>query len=351
MTTSCPCYRASPRNRQTIRREFAELRDRCPALNQILLPDEIWVEAQRQDRAEPDDTYHRSMLVLAYMGGFLHHITWGVHQFLLDGTDVKQAVTKQYRKDLRERWMEKQGIEYRHGTFKTYFGKLAEVLLATWFDEHEYSVQNLAALDGPFDVTVKAANGDEIDVEVKVIGDDNDTLQSIARAHRGENSCYSWSLQGLCDWAIFRTYEAAKQLSVSTRTRAVALLFSGTTWWKSESALKDAWIRWDWPRFNNVDRTATDFISAQVAKYPNLFVEYSGLVSDLDRILVFRLDNDLRLVLEHDHHPRQAKAEREYLVDDRNAKKLVLPKRPRLEILGPLGQTISATGSDPKAKR
>src|SRR5262249_42079873 len=62
---------------------FAAVRSRCPALHQILVPDEVWPDFQ-QWHCQPADKvdFHQSILLLAMERGHLHRVTSAVHRYL-----------------------------------------------------------------------------------------------------------------------------------------------------------------------------------------------------------------------------------------------------------------------------
>src|SRR5919198_1301594 len=63
---------------------FAAVRSRCPALHQILVPDEVWPDFQQWHRQPADKVdFHQSILLLAMERGHLYRVTSAVHRYLI----------------------------------------------------------------------------------------------------------------------------------------------------------------------------------------------------------------------------------------------------------------------------
>ena len=128
MTCSCALERYE--GSKPVLEGFAVLRRNCPALREILLPDESWQVVSAQMSVPSDDAQHRSYLLLAYERGVLARITAPVHRFLLDDASPHPNLTPQYRYDLQERWLVEADPVSRHERFRQFFGKIVELQVA-----------------------------------------------------------------------------------------------------------------------------------------------------------------------------------------------------------------------------
>ena len=109
---TCACQEIIDKDpNQDLLHLFSEVRAQCPALHQILIPDDVWPRF-KQWHGRPDKVaLHKSMLLLAFQRGYLERITSAIHRFLLrDDCNV----SKQYLKDTRECWMFDSEKERRH---------------------------------------------------------------------------------------------------------------------------------------------------------------------------------------------------------------------------------------------
>ena len=100
-----PCSCARKHDGGDLLKGFAAIRECCPLLTQLLLPDAIWPEFQKAAAAPPDDALHQSILVLAFDRGHLDQVTTPLHRHLIDEGKLRAGLRKQYLNDLREEWL------------------------------------------------------------------------------------------------------------------------------------------------------------------------------------------------------------------------------------------------------
>jgi hypothetical protein len=84
---------------------FGEMRERCPALREVLLPDSIWQQFEDWHSCPDDEAAHRSILLLAFRRASLSCVTKPIHRYIVSSNGIRRGVRKQYIQDLRERWM------------------------------------------------------------------------------------------------------------------------------------------------------------------------------------------------------------------------------------------------------
>ena len=63
---------------------FAALREECPALRELLVPDRLWQRFQDAYLRPANGVAHVSLMLNAFEGGYLHALTGPIHEFLLD---------------------------------------------------------------------------------------------------------------------------------------------------------------------------------------------------------------------------------------------------------------------------
>jgi hypothetical protein len=103
--------------------EFTTLREKCLALREILVPEELWPQF-RAWHAFPDTIgSHSSVVLLAFRRGLLHRVTAPIHRHLMCPTGILSTVSMQYVKDLREKWMFDEDPLERHRLARIAVGK------------------------------------------------------------------------------------------------------------------------------------------------------------------------------------------------------------------------------------
>lgn len=137
---------------------FGEVRQRCPALRHVLLPNDAWPLVVAAERRAPDAAFHASYLLLAFERGCLAKITAPVHRFLLCDDQPHPSLTAQYRQDLQERWLVEPDEVKRHERFRRFFGKIVELQLAHWIADREWRVSALEALGGGADIVAESSH-------------------------------------------------------------------------------------------------------------------------------------------------------------------------------------------------
>ena len=147
---TCVCGAALPPGEQNLLASFSAVRAGCPALGKVLLPDSIWQDFQGWCVHPDDIAEHRSVLLRAYLRGFLGRVTLPIHRYLLASGAIRTDARKQYIKDLQETWLRNQEPLERHRKWRIFHGHLVELQLAAWLEEQSYAITGLEALrEGP----------------------------------------------------------------------------------------------------------------------------------------------------------------------------------------------------------
>ncbi len=205
--------------------EFADLRKRCPVLNQIFVPDKIWKDFRKKYSAQPDMARHQSILLTAFSNGVLNKITTPIHHFLFDGSDPKINLDKQYKKDLVEKWMFEQEVIERHKKARIFQGKLTELICATWIDAQGWKIDTLEALGGHFDIDAISPDNVPCAIEVKFVGQEDVSFGNVVQSiESGKPLAGCCNIYDGYNFFLFKAYEAAKQLLSNTIKRSLAFV-------------------------------------------------------------------------------------------------------------------------------
>lgn len=282
---------------------FAVVRRNCPALREILLPDESWELVSDQMSVPSDDAGHQSYLLLAYERGVLSKITAPVHRFLLAGASPHPNLTPQYRHDLQERWLVDVDPVSRHERFRQFFGKIVELQVVQAITNRGWTVTGLEALGAHADVVALSPENTLYSLEVKYIGQETDHFQTVLRALAGQPAAGVGSPYGAVNYLLFRVYEAARRLQLSSTSRIAVVVIDALAWHAFEAQLEDRWVRWNQPAFLAADGEWAQFLQSQRARYPHIDADLSDVVRTLDRIWVLRMDSQYECVLEYDERP------------------------------------------------
>lgn len=228
---------------------FAAVREECPALKELLVPDEIWPKFHNWHLWSDDEAYHESTLIHALEGGYLSSITSPVHRYLLESSRINPRVRKQYIKDLRENWIEYIDPLERHEKFKIFQGRVVELQCAEWLERMSWEISDLEAFQGGSpDIEAKSAGGDLTAFEVKFIGQDNGGFDSVLQGFREGVAYERRSPYCAVNYLLFQIYRSAKQLQRSAAsTRIAVVVIDDLTWDNFQIQLKDGWIDWRAP--------------------------------------------------------------------------------------------------------
>lgn len=288
---NCACTLEGQHEEDSIK-EFALLRDNCPALNQILIPDSHWDNFKNAAVESANDAHHKPMLFLAYQRGYLNRLTSPIHQFLLSGKNIRSDVTMQYKQDLVEKWMSKNDVYKRQEISRIYHGKLSEIIIAKMLAQSDWLITNLEAWGGGVDIECISKLGKQHAIEVKYIGQEDNSFNSVVKSLKGEDSTYSMSPYSSVNFLIFKIYTAAQQLLSLSCRKIVCIVISSESWFERfEIPLKEKWIKWDSPNFFNNDLVWNQFLYEKTQHFPNIEKDLSDVIRSLDEIWIMRADH------------------------------------------------------------
>ena len=228
-TTACMCQDIGPVDCADALEILAEVRDQCPVLGQLLVPDSTWNRYREFHTGATDDAEHVSVVYGSLISGCLGSLTEPLHRLLLDGSLLKRELTKQYRNDLTESWMfQKDEIE-RHRKSRIFIGRLAEIHTASWLEDKGWTITQLEAFGGKSDIQGIGPDKRKTYFEVKYIGQEDEEFNRVLSSLRGEGGAAWVSTSNIVgDYVMLRTYEGAKQLEwVSDGGKQMVVVLSG----------------------------------------------------------------------------------------------------------------------------
>src|SRR5262249_31745748 len=151
--------------------EFSMLREKCAALKEILLPDDIWGKVknliiERLEQLEKDCAFHFPCRFLAFKRGGLRIITYPIHR-LIEEWKLPSKIRNRasYMGSLKEHWFLYDDPKKRHTVNRESFeGKFAELLCAEWIEQKGWHIANLEACGGECDI--EATSSENIDYAI-----------------------------------------------------------------------------------------------------------------------------------------------------------------------------------------
>lgn len=164
---------------------FTALRENCLALREILVPEQIWPQF-RQWHSSPDDVAsHSSVVLLAFRRGYLPRVTAPIHRYLMSSAGILPSVSRQYVKDLREKWMLDADPIERHRLSRIFRGRLIELQFASWLESQSHTIVGLEAIrEGP-DIETLSESGQVSAFEVKFFGMEDRDFRVLLRSMGG----------------------------------------------------------------------------------------------------------------------------------------------------------------------
>lgn len=286
----CICQKAVADDSDHALEEFAGVRDRCPALKEILVPDSSWTDFKKVVQDDIDQAQHQSILILGFIRGYLRSITSPIHRYLIDNNKPKSLLTRQYRNDLRERWLLKNSVQERHHKSRIFFGKLTEILCAQWLEDLGWGVVNLAALGGGADIEAISPDNVSFLIEVKYVGRLDDEFMAAVESLSGKGGGFTVSPYSASNFLLFKLYTAAKQLEAFPLNRIALLVISYMTWGLVEKVLDQNWMHWDEPRFLDSNEEWNAFLEEKRKTYPAIDKDLQSTIKSLDKIWIVRND-------------------------------------------------------------
>ncbi len=168
----------------------------------LLIPD--WPGFKEQCGIN-DKADHKPSLLLAWERGYLNNIVNPIEWLLTESENQKKTISKQYRNDLQEKWLENIGEIERHKKFKIFYGKLLELIYAKYLVDLGYSIVNLEAWDKNAPDIVICDNNNDYNIDVKYIGGNTDFFTKMLKSKNGVTTS---SIDISYDFLLFKIYES-----------------------------------------------------------------------------------------------------------------------------------------------
>ena len=289
-TVKCQFINGAKTNWSDILNQFESVRKNCPALREIFVPEAYWPEFHEKASDALNEAGQQYILLSAFKSGNLGKITLPIHTYLLDGEKPK-VLTNNYKKDLIDRWKSETKSLKRHKEARGFNGKLAELISASWIESRGWTIENLAALGGSFDIEAIFPQGKSSAIEVKYIGEEDcrfeEDLKSMisGEAVGGHPNHYDGY-----NFILFKVYEAAKQLGEFQGDRYIFIVISNLAWSSLDIAIEDNWLQQYPSKFTNLASSKwKDFLSKQMKKkYPNIEKEINEVLNQIKELWIIK---------------------------------------------------------------
>lgn len=294
----CACV-VGKTGKGTLLEELTRVREACPALKRIFVPDDVWPDFEARVKeliAKPDTMRHNAIAYYALDRGTLGAMCSPIHRYLLDGDIPKAHVDLGA---LLENWIQKEKHIEKHRRSKSFMGKLVELLYIEHLGSQGYKVLALDAVErGPSDAVVEK-DGKRQSLEVKYLGVDDDSFEAIVKSVADDKPTpHVGDLYGSINYVVFRVYEAAKQLQKTPKEgRRVAFVIDDQTLHTVELQLKskNKWIDWSAAKlYDNAGAKSKKFIDDQRGDYPDLDKELASVIRELEGITFVKLVDGFR---------------------------------------------------------
>jgi hypothetical protein len=280
--------------------DLYNLRQACCALSKVLIPDDNLQEHQSFCEHPPDSATHQSIALIAFKQGYLRALTKTLHHYCLDGEDINNALTKQYRNDLSETWGFAKETKDRFKKFRIYQGRINELLFCDWLESQGWQIKAMEAFGGVCDVEATSLDGKLVAFEVKSIGHDEQLFDLEVEAFAGDGvSCDAIDLYGPLNYLIFRVYEAAKQLvKIDTEAthKSIVIILEDYEM-NYEIPLKEDWVNWSNPEFLAIKGGAATFLQEKRSKNPTLDQDIKTYICNINQIWFFKSTSKFNLQL------------------------------------------------------
>jgi hypothetical protein len=251
--------------------DFAAVREACPVLRHLVLPDDTWPSFLETAREPHDPALHRSILLLAFERGHLGRVTSPLHRYLFVDGHPRSELRKEYARALRERWILESDLLKRHREARRFMGRLVELQCAEWLEANSWRIRELEALrEGP-DIEAEGELHGHTAFEVKYLGQEDSDFEAVVESLAGKPSVQTGDLYGAVNYLVFRVYQAAKQLQEVKARRAVLFVVNALTWHTVALQLEHKWIDWTKPRFYEAEASKRwrEFLETQRKRYPD----------------------------------------------------------------------------------
>lgn len=295
----CPCQLNERIDRDDLLHKFKEIRQECAALREILVPDSVWSDFQKNATDLPDEVGHQYKVLGALQHGILSKITAPIHRYLMNGNTPK-TLKNGYKEDLIESWMGKRTPLERHRKARGHEGKINELLCAYWLEKQGWEIENLEALGGQSDIDATSPDNIPFSVEVKFTGQEDEKFEEITTSIITRKAIAGkFSIKAGYNFFLLKAYQAACQLSKSEGKRLAIIVFSHQSWGFNSMPINDGWIKKGPIEFlKNADNWDNFFAEKVLNDYPDIKDTLENKIKNLDELWVVVQQGDLEYSLE-----------------------------------------------------
>jgi hypothetical protein len=296
----CACT-VLPDEGQDLIDQLGRVRDACPALRHVLLPDDTWPQFQVLIRKPANEARHGSIVVIAYQRGHLRRLTSAIHRYILEGNAPRAGLRRQYANDLRERWLLKRTALERHQRARSFMGKIVELQVVEWVETQCWRVLAMEAFRAGTDIEGEK-DGRIRSFEVKYLGQEDNDFEALVESLRTGPQAYVVDVYAGINFMIFRVYEAAKQLQrAGVVGRTVAFVVNDLAWDRVDFPLRGAWVDWRAPAFLPYAGPGwVQFLDGQRERYPGIDADLAPAIRELDDLWILKLRDGFEYSLEYE---------------------------------------------------
>ena len=219
--------------------EFIALREKCPALREILVPEQVWAQFREWHLSPDYVASHSSVVLLAFRRGYLSRVTDPIHRYLVSSAGIRPGVSTQYVRDLREKWIFDADPAERNRLSRIFRGRLAELQFASWLESQSHVIVGLEALRKGSDIETISKNGQANAFEVKFIGMEDGDFTMLLRSMGGYPAVGAISVYQPINYLLFRVYEAARQLEATNNSKNAVIVIDEISWHRFDLQLRE----------------------------------------------------------------------------------------------------------------
>lgn len=298
----CSCQATKEVNRNELFQKLSELRNECPALKEILIPEHQWSTFEQLSQEPLDEVGHKFKTLGALQLGILNKMTIPIHRYLLSNGSVKSSVTKNYKNALSENWMSKCTPIERHRAARVHDGKINELICASFLEDNDWKIDNLEALGGKSDIEATDPSGIQYSIEVKYIGTQNEVFFDIEKCCKTKQAtARAIPIYDGYNYFLFRLFEASLQLARSSKKKLAIIVYSNHSWAFNAMPINDNWIWHPTIKFaENSSNSWERFLCKKKTedRFKDIETELYDKIKNIDLTLVIKQDSNLDNTIE-----------------------------------------------------
>ncbi len=206
--------------------KFREIHKYSKILKIFVPEKELGEFIEWHERTDIEDE-HCSYLILALVRGYLNNILNLEPLIFKEGKNL----TRQYKEDLRERWIYEEDCTKRQKKANLFSSRIAEIQTALWLSKKGWIIENLEAYNkNSCDIEASKDNLYFV-FEVKSIGMEQDYFQHLINSNMFRSPLWFNPADGQ-NYVLYRICEAAKQLEKIEleKNKVVVIVIHGEAW-------------------------------------------------------------------------------------------------------------------------